>query len=590
MARSNTSTSSDGENAHEPTPPGLNAGASDRDDSPAEQARRLSLPPPTSSASSSSSSLRSGSHTPTSAANAASKNPNPKARLSPERDLRQSRRNSSSGLLIPIQEEDDAYMDFHQSNPRWQFSESLLVDTDEEDDEEAEEWLLEQELAKEGLYRGSYKRLVALYTLVPLTTLLTFILLALLPLLAYPLDPTSPHSPYPYSPSLPYPLPELLTAAALWSLALLLRECLFSLSASLAAQLPSPAAPALSLLATTAHTLTAAALQLAAVILLLIAPSPGFKHPTWHDHAFRRVWTVALGWAGAEALVGVKQGYENIALYRDVLVNVKRISASPEDTPRPLDRAPFHQASAAVLDGSPALTREGSTQELFFPPGEDGVNVHRMDYARAVPPPLGERQPLLAVGGTGKAPQQPMSSVFQFSRKAIEQEVQNDLDQLAALKAREELEEIYGIPVIKIPVFISCLHRINAVLNSLGTFLLLSAAYLRSPLAPPAPSHPQSPAPFVSSSSSSLISSLSSLASTITTQRAPLIHHLFKKHTHTTLLGATAAAVVAAHLLLALLHTAWVLPRIGVPTYVYIGLLVSLSLFFAGLAFWEALV
>jgi hypothetical protein len=41
---------------------------------------------------------------------------------------------------------------------------------------------------------------------------------------------------------------------------------------------------------------------------------------------------------------------------------------------------------------------------------------------------------------------------------------------------------------------------------------------------------------------------------------------------------------------LSLLHTAWVLPKIGVPTYVYVNLLVSLVLFFAGLALWEVLV
>jgi hypothetical protein len=29
-----------------------------------------------------------------------------------------------------------------------------------------------------------------------------------------------------------------------------------------------------------------------------------------------------LGWAAAEAVAGVKQGYESIALYEDVLVNV----------------------------------------------------------------------------------------------------------------------------------------------------------------------------------------------------------------------------------------------------------------------------
>lgn len=317
------------------------------------------------------------------------------------------------------------------------FSGSLVVDADEDEDEEVEEWLLEQELAKEGLYRGaslalgymprtvvlielhtgSYKRLVAFYTLVPLTTVLAFILLAILPLVAYQLDPNSPHSPYPYSPYLPYPLPEILTAAALWSMSLLLREFVSSLSTSLSTSLPPFASVILSLLATTTQTLITVFLQFASVALLLIRSTPGFTHPTWHDHAFRRVWTVALGWAGVEALVGIKQGYENIALYRDVLVNVKRIS--PEDTSIPAERSSY------LENDSPDITRQST----------------RGSQERVLEEPRGEREPLLQ-----KLPQ--ANGVYRFSRKAIEQEVQYDLDQLTALKAREELEELYGMPVI----------------------------------------------------------------------------------------------------------------------------------------------
>jgi hypothetical protein len=178
-------------------------------------------------------------------------------------------------------------------------------------------------------------------------------------------------------------------------------------------------------LATSVQTIITVLLQLASVVLLLIGPSPGFTHPTWHDHAFRRVWTVALGWAGVEAIVGIKQGYENITLYRDVLVHVKRIS--PEDAQIPTERSSYSEHS------SPGITRQTTrgSQELQF---EE---------------PHGERQPLLQ-----KLPQ--VNGVYHFSRKAIEREVQNDLDLLVALKAREELEEIYGIPVIVRLSFIHC--------------------------------------------------------------------------------------------------------------------------------------
>jgi hypothetical protein len=126
-----------------------------------------------------------------------------------------------------------------------------------------------------------------------------------------------------------------------------------------------------------------------------------------------------LLWAGAEAIVGIKQGYQNIALYRDVLVNVKKISL--EDSLRPVE-------VTASNDSSPALTRS-STGSRELSSYRDGV-VSR-----------GEGQPLLA-----KPPQ--ANGLYRFSKNTLEQEVQNDFDQLIVLRGREELEEIYGIPVI----------------------------------------------------------------------------------------------------------------------------------------------
>jgi len=263
---------------------------------------------------------------------------------------------------------------------------------------------------------GSYRRLIALYTITPISTVITFALLAVFPLVAYPLHPPSSHSPYPYAPYLPFPFPELLTSAALWSLSMLIRDFISSASSSLSTLLP-PWGSAIVIISSTAiQTLVNVLLQLAAVALLLISPTPGIKHPTWHDHAFRRIWTVALGWAGIEAIVAIKQGYENIALYRDVLVSVKRIS--PRGSPD------FN--SRSTLDLRPSLTRRTSfgSHELM----SSSEDVHRLTAT-------GERQPLLPTKQT-------------FSQQALEQEVENDLEQLVALKQREELEEIYGIPII----------------------------------------------------------------------------------------------------------------------------------------------
>lgn len=52
--------------------------------------------------------------------------------------------------------------------------------------------------------------------------------------------------------------------------------------------------------------------------------------PTWEDVAFKLIWWIALGWAAAEAVVGIKQGYENIVLYKDVLVSVHTYSLDPQ--------------------------------------------------------------------------------------------------------------------------------------------------------------------------------------------------------------------------------------------------------------------
>lgn len=45
------------------------------------------------------------------------------------------------------------------------------------------------------------------------------------------------------------------------------------------------------------------------------------RRPIGGDVAFRSVWALAMGWALAEGLVAVVQGFENIYIYRDVLVS-----------------------------------------------------------------------------------------------------------------------------------------------------------------------------------------------------------------------------------------------------------------------------
>ncbi|KAJ7353078.1 hypothetical protein DFH08DRAFT_855884 [Mycena albidolilacea] len=331
---------------------------------------------------------------------------------------------------------------------------SVLNRVPEDSESENVDWELEEELLLEeqGFYKGSYKRLVALYTLAPLTALLAFALLAVLPHVAYH-RPKSHPSAYPYPAILPFPLPEILASVALYSLAHLLRNPIYTLSAVL---VPFPLAA--TLISTTLHTVLSVVARLVTLALLLVRHHAAYAYPTWRDTAFRRVWWASLGWAAAEAVVSVHQGYAGLALYRDVLVPPSPPLTNPERTPL-------------------------------------------LPSRRAAPDP--------------------------------DAEIDQDLEELIALKAREELEDVFGLPLIRIPAFIPCLQRVNSPLLSIGLFLLLSASQFGARV------------------------------------RWGLV-----------------VLATATHLLLAVLHAPIVLPRVGVQGAAYVGAVVSLGIFFTGLGVW----
>lgn len=401
------------------------------------------------------------------------------------------------------------------------YLEGELPDEESDANEEEEEWLLDEELARQGLYRGmrrdnfwrkriyslldtgKYNNLLLLYTFVPFTAILAFLFLGLLPILAFP---SSSPSPFPYPPYLPFPLPEVCTGTALWSLSYLVRDFLYatSLSGTSLISFPTTRFPSFIPILTSlisAFLQSASALffrQLAVPILLipfysaermgLLWPivSEGHKHhfPTWQDDAFRRVWWVALGWAAAEAVVGIKQGYESISLYKDVLVSVKRVVSKDEmmittRSPNVLDEE-GQGDMGDVMKGVPPLSRinEGETsatptQKNLNTSSEVVVPAASTENPHTLPPPLiafpsrrehqtslssldsispfedlsrsvtmGERQPLLPLNRP--SPRQTQES----ERLLAENAVERDLDELMALKSREELEEVYGIPVI----------------------------------------------------------------------------------------------------------------------------------------------
>ena len=256
-------------------------------------------------------------------------------------------------------------------------------------------------------HTGSYEQLVQTYTLVPITSLLVWLLAAFVPPLIWPTDnvPTTPPDPY-----FPTPLPEILLSVSLFALSHSLNPYLFALAGAL---LPHPTSA--NILGTALHVLLRNALRTSAFPLLRLNDAATYRAP-----AFRRLWWLALGWSLAEVVVGIVQGYETLALYRD------------------------------------ALVPEGRARELAVAALEAGVRVPKNGGATSVSPPracderLWEGMSRIEGGVTvGEVIESPMRRYpATIGGVDIELEVEKDFDELVAIKAREELEELYGFPAI----------------------------------------------------------------------------------------------------------------------------------------------
>lgn len=289
-----------------------------------------------------------------------------------------------------------------------------------------------------------------------------------------------------------------------------------------------------SLLTTFLHVSIVNLLRLASLALLRVRHNMDSLKPTWQDPSFHTVWWLSFNIA--EVLVSLVQGYQHIAFYRDVMV----------------------------------------------PPGREQEFLARLKDGTT--PPLSDREPN---GWQGSAEQPPENSHDDLrhledqtreysyrSANALDLRIQHNFDKLLTIKAREELEEVYGVaPIVclvslmcyacivsdmqrqKIPVFVSCLQRFDSIILSVGLTLLVSSAYLRSPLSVPV-------------TDSRIIS-------------YPIISHKP--------LIVTFPIVLFIHSSLSSLYTPMILPRIGIHTAAYVSVLVSLMCFFAGLAVWGAL-
>lgn len=190
--------------------------------------------------------------------------------------------------------------------------------------------------------------------------------------------------------------------------------------------------------------------------------------------AFARIWYIALGWAAIEAILGIAQGYANLALYKDVVVSVRRV-VSPGigggSGHRPFEASAESPAISLTHTGGPGTTTGAAAAEVHG--RSRSATSASIDSLDSQPHAADERQPLLTktLQGVAFPTESPIDTTARAlpminttggsmgsgktkkqltngSSKAIEMEVEHDLEELVALKKREELEEMYGMPFI----------------------------------------------------------------------------------------------------------------------------------------------
>ena len=164
-------------------------------------------------------------------------------------------------------------------------------------------------------------------------------------------------------------------------------------------------------------------------------------------------------------MVGIKQGYEEIALYKDVLVHVRKQIREENFIPT----SPIASAEVTVDTGpvgtSDRAAQKSSEGKRLLANREAHITVElprRRDHSSSLSsiasgpyddlPTSPERQPLLPprrqtidnlVPTSGHGTQ-----TNDAHRELVESLVEQDLQELICLKSREELEVLYGMPVI----------------------------------------------------------------------------------------------------------------------------------------------
>jgi hypothetical protein len=147
------------------------------------------------------------------------------------------------------------------------------------------------------------------------TSVVALVSLALFPIFLFPKNPPRPHSKY-----FPTPVPEFLTSAGLWSLSHLLRFPSFYIISSFITNSKFAI-----ILHTALHVTLYNLLRLSILPILSIREDMKSTVPAYSDYAFKRIWWISLGWSIAEVGVAIWQGYEQVALYKEVMIPEWRV-------------------------------------------------------------------------------------------------------------------------------------------------------------------------------------------------------------------------------------------------------------------------
>jgi hypothetical protein len=74
------------------------------------------------------------------------------------------------------------------------------------------------------------------------------------------------------------------------------------------------------------HVIVHNLLRLVTLPILRIRDDMQHHFPIHTDYAFFRVWWASLGWSFAEVVVAIWQGYEQLSLYKDVMIPPSRVT------------------------------------------------------------------------------------------------------------------------------------------------------------------------------------------------------------------------------------------------------------------------